>query len=100
MNIEFAFEPLRKLAIFWYGKFEFEAVGDKWLHETNEEEEECTKPRKPTVTRQQPFKKGHIVIRKRHTQCVAFGESVLRSSIKNGFCRLNKIKLSECSASV
>ena len=40
MNIDFASE-LQKLAIFLYGRFEFKVVGDKWLHET---EEECTKP--------------------------------------------------------
>ena len=41
MNINFAFEALQKLAIFSYGRFEFKAVGNKWLHETNKEEEEC-----------------------------------------------------------
>ena len=53
-------ETLRKLATFLYGRFE--VVGDKWLHETDEEEEECMKPRKQTPTRQQPFKKGRISI--------------------------------------
>ena len=43
--IDFALEALQKLAIFQYGRFEFEAVGDKWLHKTNEEKEECIKPR-------------------------------------------------------
>ena len=57
MNIDFVFKALRKLAIFRYGGFEFKAVGDKWLHETDEEEKECTKPRKQTPTRQQPFNK-------------------------------------------
>ena len=37
MNVDFA---LRKLAIFRYDGFEFEAVSDKWLYETDEEEEE------------------------------------------------------------
>ena len=34
---------LEKLAIFRYGRFEFEAVSDKWhwLHQTEEEEKEC-----------------------------------------------------------
>ena len=50
INIDFA-SKLRKLAIFLHGGFEFETVGDKWLHETGEEEEECTKPRKQTPTR-------------------------------------------------
>ena len=45
MNIDFAFKALRKIVIFRYGRFEFEAVSDKWLHKM-EEEEECKKPRK------------------------------------------------------
>ena len=43
-------KTLVKLAIFLYGRFEFKAVGDKWLHKTDEEEEECSKPRKQTDT--------------------------------------------------
>ena len=58
ININLAFEALRKLAIFRYGGFEYEAVDDKWLHKTDEEEEECKKTRKQALTRQQPFKKG------------------------------------------
>ena len=46
MSLDFAFKALRKLAVFRYDGFEFEAIGDKWLHETDEEEEECKKPRK------------------------------------------------------
>ena len=46
MNIDMALEDLRKLVIFRYGGFEFKAVGNKWLHEMDEEEEECSKPRK------------------------------------------------------
>ena len=57
MNINFAFKVSQKLAIFGYGKFEFEAVSDKWLHETDEEEEECTKPRKQAPTKQQSSRK-------------------------------------------
>ena len=61
MNIDHALEALRKSAIFRYGGFEFEAdVGDSWLHETDEEEEECRKPRKQAPTTQQPFKKGRV----------------------------------------
>ena len=41
ININFAFEALWKLAIFRYGRFEFKAVSDKWLHESGKEEEEC-----------------------------------------------------------
>ena len=55
-------KTLRKLAIFWYGGFE--AVRVKWLHETDEEEEESTKPRKQTPTRQQTFKKRLVGISK------------------------------------
>ena len=93
-------ETLRKLAIFRYGGFE--AADDKCLHETDEEEEECTKPRKQTPTRQQPFKKERVGISEsQHTRCIVFGKSVLRSSIKNDFCRCKKKrKSSECSASV
>ena len=43
MNIDVAFEALWNLAIFRYGGFEFEAVSDKWLYESDEEEGECTK---------------------------------------------------------
>ena len=39
MNIDFALETLWMLALFRYGGFEFKAVGDKWLHETDTEEE-------------------------------------------------------------
>ena len=57
-------------AIFLYGGFE--AVGDKWLHETSEDEEECTKPRKQTLTRQQPFKKGLVSISESSTHDALF----------------------------
>ena len=50
MDINFACKALLKLAIFLYGRFEFEDVGDKWMHETHKEEEECRKPRKQTPT--------------------------------------------------
>ena len=43
MNMDFAFEALRKLAILGYGRFKFEIFGDKWLQETVEEEEEWKK---------------------------------------------------------
>ena len=33
MNMDFAFEALRKLAIFRHGGVELSAGGDKWLHE-------------------------------------------------------------------
>ena len=55
MNIDFASKLLQKLAIFRYGGFE--AVSDTWLPETYEEEEESTKPRKQTPTRQKRSKK-------------------------------------------
>ena len=60
MNVKFTFKALQKLAIFRYGGFEFKAVSDKWLNKTDEEEEECKKPRK-----QWPFKKRRV----------SFGES-------------------------
>ena len=44
------------------GRFEYEAVGEKWLHETDKEEEECTKPRKQTPARQPPFKRGRCLM--------------------------------------
>ena len=31
--------------------------------------------------------------RKQHTQCIVFGESVLRSLIKNDFCRCKQNKV-------
>ena len=55
-----AFEALRKLAILRHGGFEFEAVDDKWMHDTDEEEEEYNNPRTQAPTRQQPFKKGRV----------------------------------------
>ena len=100
-NIDFAFEALRKLTIFWYGGFEFEPVGDKWLHETDEEEEEIMKPRKQTLTRQQPFKKRRVSISESSTHVTLLLEKVfcgLRS--RTTFADVNKIKSSEYSASV
>ena len=35
-----------------HGRFEFRAVGDKWQHKTEEEEEEYKKTRKQALTRQ------------------------------------------------
>ena len=51
------------------------------------EEEECMKSRKQTLTRQQPFKKGHVGISESSTH------SVLRSSVENDFhrCKQNKV---------
>ena len=66
MNIDFAFEALQKLAIFRYGGFEFEALSDKWLHKTDKEEE-CKKPRKRALIRQQPIKKRRVSISKSST---------------------------------
>ena len=89
MNMDFAFKALQIIAIFRYGRFEFEAVSDKWLHETSEEEGDCRKPRKRAPTRQQPVKKGRIS--ESSTCCIAFGESVLGSLSQNYFrCRQNK----------
>ena len=48
MNIDFAVEALRQLALFRYGRIENEAVGSKRLHGTDKEEEECKRPRKQT----------------------------------------------------
>ena len=62
MNINFAFEAERKLAIFTYGGFVNKAVGSKWLHGTEEEKEECKRSRKQAPTRHQPFKKWHVGI--------------------------------------
>ena len=59
--------------------FEFEAVSDKLLHETYEEEEECTKPRKQTQTIQQPFKKGFVGISESSTHNALFLEKVFFS---------------------
>ena len=94
MNINFAFEALRKLAIYRYGGFEFKAVCDKWLHKTAEKEEECTKQRKQTPTRQQPFKKGHIGISESSTHGALLLEKVFCGlQIKNDFHRWKQNKV-------
>ena len=54
----------------------FKAVGDKWLHETDEEEEECMKPRKQTPTREQPFKKGCVDVSESSAHGALFLEKV------------------------
>ena len=59
MNINFAFEAKRKLAIFTYGGFVNKVVVSKWLHGT---EEECKRSRKQAPTRHKPFKKWHVGI--------------------------------------
>ena len=101
MNIDFCIETLWKLAIFLHGRFEFKAVGDKWLHETNKEEEECTKPRKHTPTRQKPFKKGGICISEGSTHGALFLEKVFYGlQSKTTFADVKKIKWSKCSAPV
>ena len=82
-----------------HGGFEFEAVSDKWLHETDEEEEECTKPRTNSDQTRTVSERMHQHQQKQHTWCIVFGESVLQSSIQNNFADVNKIKSSECSAS-
>ena len=67
----------------------------------NEEEEECTKPRKQTPTKQQPFKKGRLGISESSTHGALLLEKVfcgLQSRMT--FTDVNKIKLSKCSASV
>ena len=77
-----------------YG-FEFEAVGDKWLHETNKEEEECMKPRKQTLTRQWLFKKGRVGISESSTHGALFLQKVLCSLwSRMTFADVNKIKSS------
>ena len=72
--------------------FEIKAVSDKWFHKTDEEEEECTKPKQQVPTKQ-PFNKGHLGISESSTRCIAFGESVLRSLIQIDFsrCKQNKV---------
>ena len=98
MNIDVAFEALWNLAIFRYGGFEFKAVSDKWLHDTDEVEEEYTKSRKQTLTRQQLFKKGCVYI-------AEAAHTVGALLVKKVFCGLrlrttsadvNKIKVPEC----
>ena len=96
-------ETLQKLAIFSYGGFEFEAVCDKCLHKTDEKEKECTKPRRQTPTRQQPFKKGHIGTSESSTHGALFLEKVFCGlRLRTTFVDVNKIKSSdsECNASV
>ena len=81
--------------------FEFEAASDKWLHETDEEEEECTKPKKQTPTSQEPFKKGHVSISESSIHGALFLEKVLCSlQLRTNFADVNKIKSSKYSASV
>ena len=89
------------LAIFRYGGFKSEAVSDKLPHKTDEEEEERTKPRKQTPTRQQLFKKERVGISESSTHVALFLEKVFcgpRSRMT--FADINKIKSSECSTSV
>ena len=77
--------------------FEFEAVGDKWLHEMDGEEEECTKPGKQTPTRQQLFKKGRVGISESSTHGALFLEKVFYGlQSRTTFADVNKIKSSEC----
>ena len=97
LNVEFAFESLWKLAVFRYGGFEFEAVGDKCLHETDKEEEECKKPRKHAPTNQQPFKQGHVGVSKRSTHGALHLEKVFCGLwSRTTYADVNKIKASEC----
>ena len=89
MNIDFAFKALRKLVIFRYSWFEF-TVSDKW--HKSEEEEECKKTSSDQTTIQEMWRHQQ----KLHTQCVAFGESVLRSLTKAPWADVNKMMASEC----
>ena len=59
------------------------------------------KPRKQTLTRQQTFKKGRVGISERSTHGALFLEKVF-CGLRSGttFADVNKIKFSECSASV
>ena len=60
-------------------------------------EEECKKPRKQALIRQQPFKKGHVSISKSCTHgAFAFGENVLQSLTRTTLADVNKIKASKC----
>ena len=72
MNIDFAFKAWRKSAIFTYGGFVNKAVSRKWLHGTEEEEEECKRPRKQAPSRHQPFKKWHVGISESSTHGALF----------------------------
>ena len=85
MNIDFAFKALQKLGILRYGGFEFKAFGDKWLQETDEEEEECKKPRKQALPRQQQLKKGCICISKSSTHGALLLEKVFAAFDPEGF---------------
>ena len=59
------------------------------------------KPRKQTLTRQQTFKKGRVGISGSSTQGALFLEIVFCSlQSRTTFADVDKIKSSECSASV
>ena len=67
----------------------------------DEEEEERTKPRKQTPTKQHPFKKGRVGISESSTHGALLLEKVFWSlQSRMTFTDVTKIKLSKCSASV
>ena len=59
------------------------------------------KPRKQTPTKQQPFKKGRVGISKSSTHsALLLGKVFWGLRSRTTFADVNKIKSSECSASV
>ena len=68
-----------------------EAVSDKWLHEIDEEQEECMKVRKQTPTRQELFKKDALVSGKAAHMVHCFWRKCY-AVLENAFyrCRQNK----------
>ena len=99
MNVGFVFKAVWKLAVFRYDGFEFETVGDKWLHETDQEDEECKKPRKQAPSRQQQFKKGRVGITQSSTHSAVLLEKVFHSLwFRTTLADANEIKLAECDS--
>ena len=90
VNIDFYIQSFTKVSHLLIWRVWIEAVGDKWQHETNEEEEECTKLQKQTPTRQQQFKKGRMGINKSSTHGALL---LMRSLIENDFCRCEQNKV-------
>ena len=71
------------------------------MHKASEGDQECMKPMKQIPTRQQPFKKGRTGISESSTFGALFLEKAFCDlGSRTTFVDVNKIKLSECSASV
>ena len=79
MNISFAFEPLPRLALFIYGRFEFDAVSGT----------KPTKKRKTARNHQNCSRKNGSVSTsaKAEHRSTALGKNVLQSTIQNIFSR-------------